>query len=116
MIVLPLVAFAAVRNRIIVVGLTVTIGIILYYLFLEATLQLLYTNYIESEYSSEGAAIRVALNVVPAVLFLIFSKKIQSGRRSTKIMAQFFLGRDRHDFHSLHFCAHRPSLIAWHYI
>lgn len=90
-IVLPLVALAAVRNRIIVVGLTVTIGVILYYLFLEATLQLLYTNYVESEYSSEGAAIRVVLNVVPAILFLIFNRKFNLAEDRRKLWRNFSL-------------------------
>ena len=36
-------------------------------------------NYIEAEYSSQGAAIRVAMNLVPATLFLFLQRWIVSG-------------------------------------
>ena len=66
----PLVAFGNERGRVINVLVALAITYLLYYLFLSATVGLLVTNYIDRRYGSEGAGIRVAMSVVPALLFL----------------------------------------------
>jgi len=52
-------------------------GLLLYWLFLAEQVSDLWKNYVESGYSSEGGAIRVAMNAVPAVLFLLFRKRLK---------------------------------------
>ena len=41
-------------------------AVVLYYVLLADSVDNLVTNYIEAEYQSEGAAIRLAMNAVPA--------------------------------------------------
>lgn len=73
---LPIAALAASRSRLwtwIWVGVTTVLGAQL--LLLEHT-EHLWNVYVEEEMESQGGQIRVAMNAVPAVLFLLFRRKI----------------------------------------
>lgn len=73
--VLPLVAIAFVRKRpaaFIPLGL---VGAVLYFFLLRPRLDRFYENYVEAEYDSSGALVRLAMNAVPAVLYLIYRKR-----------------------------------------
>ncbi len=57
--------------------------------------QKLVTNYIEAEMISEGATIRVAMNAVPAVIFLLFAKRLAPNeveRRTWVLLSLLSLG------------------------
>lgn len=54
------------------VGVT---SILFYGLLLHGSVESLQEGYLEAEYASSGAAIRVAMNAVPASLFLIFRRR-----------------------------------------
>ena len=72
----PLAVLATPRGRLwtgLWVG--VTAGV-LYYLLLADSVEGLVTNYIDAQYQSEGAAIRIAMNALPAVLVLLLRKRI----------------------------------------
>jgi len=80
----PLAVLANTRNRVwtaVWVGFS---GLLLYWLFLAEQVSGLWRNYVESGYSSEGGAIRVAMNAVPAMLFLLLRKrlKMEAGERA----------------------------------
>jgi hypothetical protein len=70
-IVLPLVAFAQPRSRMINLLAGIALTVLFYDFFLSQSMNVLYRNYIKSEYSSQGAGVRVALNVIPSLLYLI---------------------------------------------
>src|SRR6185503_8087808 len=84
-IILPLVALTAVRHRAIIAVIVATLGYLLYNRFLEGGMDKLLTNYIEAEYSSQGAAIRVAMNLVPAAIFLLFQKRFELSEQQRKL-------------------------------
>jgi hypothetical protein len=90
-VVLPLVALAATQRRIIIVPALLGTALLLYYLFLDAAVDSLMTNYVEAEYQSEGAAVRVAMNVPPALIFLLFHKRFQLSEQTHKIWRNFAL-------------------------
>lgn len=50
-------------------------GALLYWLFLAEQVAGLWSNYVESGYSSEGGPIRVAMNIVPALIYLLFRNR-----------------------------------------
>jgi hypothetical protein len=54
------------------VGITAAV---LYYVLLAESVDKLVTNYIEAEYQSEGAAVRLAMNAVPAAALLLWRKR-----------------------------------------
>ena len=69
-VVVPLVALAATRNRILTALLMAVLALFLYYFFVSGYIDSLVTNYVGAEYSSQGAGVRIAMNVPPALLFL----------------------------------------------
>jgi hypothetical protein len=73
----PLAVLANTKRRIetfLWVGVT---AFLLFWLLLREALDNLISGYIGDEYQSSGAAIRVAMNAVPAVLFLLFRSRFQ---------------------------------------
>tara|TARA_R110002072_G_scaffold16634_2_gene64657 strand:- start:1891 stop:2976 length:1086 start_codon:yes stop_codon:yes gene_type:complete len=72
---LPLAVFAVRRVRLsVLVGILLSTAV-LYVLLLQKTVDSLITNYIVAEYSSSGAALRISMNAVPALLFLVYRKR-----------------------------------------
>ncbi|RST30807.1 EpsG family protein [Sphingomonas ginkgonis] len=76
---LPLVIFSARRNRLFNLIGGFAAGYIIYANLLTQASDQLIKNYVNSDYSSQGAAIRVALDVVPASLFLLRSRAFGFG-------------------------------------
>ena len=72
---LPLAALAAAHNRFVAVGWGVGSLALGYWLFLQDAAEDLYINYVEAEYQSSGAMIRLAMNLVPAAILFIWRKK-----------------------------------------
>lgn len=73
----PLAVLANTKRRIetfLWVGVT---AFLLFWLLLREALESLISGYIGDEYQSSGAAIRVAMNAVPAFLFLLFRNRFQ---------------------------------------
>ena len=76
-ILLPMAVLANSKRRIITffwVGVT---SVILFALMVQEALSFLMGGYIEDAMQSSGAAIRIAMNAVPATLFLLFRKRFQ---------------------------------------
>ncbi|MCF8185851.1 MAG: EpsG family protein [Candidatus Methylopumilus sp.] len=76
-ILLPMAVLANSKRRIFTffwVGVT---SIILFALMVQEALSFLMSGYIEDAMQSSGAAIRIAMNAVPAALFLLFRKRFQ---------------------------------------
>lgn len=72
---LPIAALAATRNK---YWTTLWVGVVslgAYFIFLDKSVDTLYTNYIEARYESQGAIIRAAMNLVPACLYLALRKR-----------------------------------------
>lgn len=75
-IVLPLVVFAGQRSKLLNVLAGIAGSILLYDVFLSPSVEGFVRSYIEREYSSEGALIRVVMNLVPAIIFLFFRRRL----------------------------------------
>ena len=88
-IVLPLVALSQTRNRLVMAAIGVLAVAILYYLFLRSEMDELMNNYVTQEYESEGAGIRVAMNLVPAAAFLIFQRRFGLDPDEIKLWRNF---------------------------
>lgn len=82
-IMIPLAALASTRKRAWSMTLariwsTVWIGamaILLYLLLVAEQFDNLYTNYIDAKYQSQGASVRIAMNLVPSIIYLLFRNK-----------------------------------------
>lgn len=74
---LPIAALASTKNRFLIYGSFATLSLFVYYLFLSSEFEKLITNYIESQYASEGAFIRLLMNVIPALVLLLWPHRFR---------------------------------------
>lgn len=88
-VVLPLVVLAGQRNKLVNVLAGAAACFLLYDLFLADSVEGFVKNYIEAEYSSQGALIRVAMNLVPAALLLFFKRRLLFDPVSERIWRYF---------------------------
>lgn len=75
-IAIPLAALTGDRNRFINLIVALASALVLYDALLEDSMDQFVKGYIQAEYSSQGAGIRVAMNLLPAVLFFAFSRRL----------------------------------------
>lgn len=73
---IPLGVLATPRSRFLTISGIVLTFPVLYLALLADSVDDLVKNYIDAEYSSEGAAIRVAMNIVPACILLLRRKRL----------------------------------------
>jgi len=88
-ILMPLAALASSKNKLLTVILVALFTGVLYWLYLQEAVEALQRNYLEAEYQSAGAAIRVSMNAVPAALFLLYRSRFQISSHDQK---QFWTG------------------------
>lgn len=74
-ILIPLAALAGTRNRLWTIAWVTLAGVALFVLMVQESLDALTVNYIEREYESQGAGVRVAMNALPGALFLLLRRR-----------------------------------------
>lgn len=77
LLLLPIVVMVSNRNRLVLILMTILFFGLGWYFFLLESAEYLWLNYIEQQMESQGAAIRVAMNAIPAFLFLVLTNKMQ---------------------------------------
>jgi hypothetical protein len=77
LILMPLAALAGTERRVFTLFWLTVAGALLFILLLQESVEGLITNYVEAQIDSSGAAIRVAMNAVPAALFLLLRKRFR---------------------------------------
>jgi hypothetical protein len=88
-VVIPIVALAAATNRILLLPLVIVLTLVLYDAFVADAIEKMVNNY--STYESQGAAIRVAMNVPPAILYLLFYHRFDLKPEQLKLWRNFSL-------------------------
>jgi hypothetical protein len=73
----PLAVLSSTERRFLTAVWVAAAGVILYVLLLLESVDFLIHGYLENEYQSSGAAIRIAMNAVPGALFLILRRRFQ---------------------------------------
>jgi hypothetical protein len=76
-ILVPLGLFSGSANSLLARGCVVIFFPLLFFLLLSESVDILYVNYIDSQMESAGAAIRISMNALPAVLFLLWRNKFR---------------------------------------
>jgi hypothetical protein len=90
-VVLPLVALSAVRNRVLMGAMLAVLAVLLYYFFVQSTFDRMVTNYVEAQYSSQGAGVRIAMNIPPALIYLLAWKRFDLPQQQHKLWRNFAL-------------------------
>ncbi|MBJ6978099.1 EpsG family protein [Luteimonas sp. MC1895] len=91
---LPIAALAASRNRWLTGALVLATTLLMYFLLLADSAENLWTNYVAADMQSSGGAIRVAMNALPAALLLLFRRRLVPDPEERKLwlwMAVFAL-------------------------
>ncbi|MGZ8312017.1 MAG: EpsG family protein [Allosphingosinicella sp.] len=88
-LILPIIAVSVVRHRTLVWGILAGVVVVLFNFLLSEFLTRLNENYVESGMSSEGAGVRVAMNVLPAVIFLWFSRRFSRNDQERLLWRNF---------------------------
>ena len=88
-ILFPVVALATERNRLVNLAVVAAAGILLYDVFLGNAMDQFVHNYIGTAYSSQGAAIRIAMNMVAAVTFWLTRNKLPLAELERKVWRNF---------------------------
>ena len=86
---LPLVAMVGQRSQIINLAVVITAGILFYDMLLEDSMESFVRNYIDAQYSSQGALIRVALDVLPALFFFRYQKRLGFSETERQLWRNF---------------------------
>ena len=90
-VVLPLFALSRTTNRFVIALIGGLMVLLLYYLLLSSSVDKLMHNYVTEIYASQGAAIRVAMDVVAASLFFISRKRLGLSPAEDKLWRNFSL-------------------------
>jgi hypothetical protein len=89
--VLPLVIFASQRSRLLNLLAGIAGTILLYDIFLSSSVEGFVENYIKAEYNSQGALIRVVMNLVPAIALFLFRTRLDFRPIEMKMWTYFAL-------------------------
>ena len=76
-ILIPLAVVAGSQHRVLTLIWVGMAAFVLYALLLQEYLDNLLSGYIEDQYESSGAAIRIAMNALPSAVFLLFRKRFK---------------------------------------
>jgi hypothetical protein len=87
----PLVALSGRGSRMVNLLLAVSASLLLYDFFLGDSMEILVHNYIDAEYSSQGALTRCSMNFVAAILLWVFKDRLGLGEHEFKIWRNFSL-------------------------
>jgi hypothetical protein len=90
-VVYPLVALSSKGSRFVNLLIAVFASILLYDLFLGDSMNVLVRNYIDTEYSSQGALTRCSMNFLAAILLWVFKDRFRFERHEFLIWRNFGL-------------------------
>jgi hypothetical protein len=90
-LILPILALAMRQHRFVIYVLGSVASAMLFSLFLSRFVDTILTNYVQSEMASQGAGVRIAMNIVPALIFLLFHKRLVLNEDERLIWRNFSL-------------------------
>ncbi len=88
---LPIAALAATRNRYWTALWVGVVALGAYLLFLADAVESLYVNYVEAEYESEGALVRLLMNALPAAILLLWRRRFNFAEGEAPLWRWFAL-------------------------
>ena len=86
---IPIAGLAAVKRKLFVGLLAGATTLLAYQLMLEDAVEAFQVNYLEAEYQSEGAFVRLAMNALPAAVLLLFRRRFAMSLPQEKLWRWF---------------------------
>jgi hypothetical protein len=90
-VLIPLVILAGVRSRLLNLVLALALGFVFYDLFFSGAADRFIESYIGAKYNSEGAAVRIAMSVFPAAIFLLARRRFALPHIEDRLWRNFSL-------------------------
>ena len=84
-VILPLVVFSSEKNRLVNMLAGVLVIYMFYSSFLADSVDKFVESYIDTEYSSQGATVRVVMNLLPAAAFFLYQRRLGFGTIERRI-------------------------------
>ena len=88
-VLIPLAILFSDNNKITVFFMVLITALVSYFLFLQGSVDSLYTNYVEAKYQSQGTLIRLVMCVIPSVIFLFCSSHFNLNKKEKKFWTLF---------------------------
>nr|WP_283938155.1 EpsG family protein [Sphingomonas brevis] len=88
-VLVPLVILAGSRSRTLNLILALALGFVFYDLFFSSAAERFIRDYIGAEYNSEGAAVRIAMSIVPATIFLLGRRRFEFSSLEDRLWRNF---------------------------
>lgn len=88
-LILPLIVGASLRHRFAIYSAGAVLVAMLFFLFLDTFLDAMFANYFDAERSSQGAGIRIAMNMLPAILYLAAQDRFAVSEQEKRIWRNF---------------------------
>ena len=76
LVLIPIVGLSFSKDRLQTIAMTLIASILAYFLLLSSVIDRYSAGYIEQVYQAEGAGIRLAMNILPAAIILLFPKQL----------------------------------------
>jgi len=90
-IMIPIAALIYTRNRVLIFGIVGVISFIAYFVLLQDNINDLIQAYVVQDYQSSGALIRLALNAIPALIYLTYRSRFGMTWLENQTMTMFAL-------------------------
>jgi len=90
-LIIPLIVASSLRHRFAIYSVGAALAALLFFVFLDQFVDTLFSNYLDAERSSQGAGIRIAMNLLPAVLFLTLQSRFAIGEQERQLWRNFSL-------------------------
>jgi hypothetical protein len=90
-ILIPLAIFSGKKNWWALVGVMI-IGLLMFFILLAEHVDTLISGYITDQYESSGATIRIAMNALPAIIYLIFRNRFKLNSEQQSFWTWLSLG------------------------
>lgn len=76
LVLVPIVGLSISKDRLQIIAMTLIASVLAYFLLVSPVIDRYSTGYIEQVYQAEGAGIRLAMNILPASIMLLFRKQL----------------------------------------
>lgn len=86
---LPIAGLSASRRRLYAIGFIGIFSVLGYYVLIQDSADRLLTTYVDQNIQSAGALIRLIMNAVPAILFVMFRRRFEIAESENRLWALF---------------------------
>ncbi len=89
LVLIPIVGLSFSQDRLQMIAMTLIASVLAYFLLLRPAIDSYSAGYIEQVYQAEGAGVRLAMNIVPAAIMLLFPRQLGLDGNERRLWSNF---------------------------